>query len=205
VLALASLAALRRAERQAARIDPADPHSPWLLGNGWRLGPFAGRSLQLQANDTFHTIRVQYREDGYDLTIAGRSKPVSGTLSGDDALTARIGEVQTGARAIFDGGAMTLFSDGEEYSFVIVDPYRPAARRSADAGHLLSPMPGVVVSVAAEAGQKVSKGTVLVVVEAMKMEHAIAAPRDGLVKALNVAAGDRVAAGEELVVLEAIA
>jgi 3-methylcrotonyl-CoA carboxylase alpha subunit len=100
---------------------------------------------------------------------------------------------------------MTLFSDGEDYSIVMIDPYRPAADRIADAGHLLSPMPGVVVAVAAEAGQKVSKGAVLVVVEAMKMEHSITAPRDGLVKVLNVAAGDRVAAGEELVVLEAVA
>ncbi len=139
------------------------------------------------------------------MLIAGRSIPVSGNLSGDGALTARIGEVQVQARAIFDGGRMTLFSDGEDYSFDIVDPYLPATGRTADAGHLLSPMPGVVVSVAAEAGQKVSKGAVLVVIEAMKMEHSITAPRDGLVEALNVAAGDRVAAGEELVVLEAVA
>ncbi len=50
VLALASLAALRRAEREAARIDPADPHSPWMLSNGWRLGTFAAATLQLQTN-----------------------------------------------------------------------------------------------------------------------------------------------------------
>jgi len=205
VLALASLAGLRRAERQGATADPADPHSPWLLGNGWRLGPFAGRTLQLQANQTTHKIAVQYRDAGYDMTISGNTIPVSGMLSGDGALTARIGDVRIAARAIFDGAAMTLFSDGEDYSFVVADPYRPATDRTADEGHLLSPMPGVVVSVAAEAGQKVAKGAVLVVVEAMKMEHAIAAPRDGLVKALNVAAGDRVAAGEELVVLEAVA
>ena len=205
VLALASLAALRRAERQAAHIDPADPHSPWALANGWRLGSFTAQTLQLQTNGVVHKIGIQYREAGYDMLIAGRSIAVSGSLAGDGALTARIGEAQLQARAIFDSGGMTLFINGEDYSIIIVDPYRPAAGRAADEGHLLSPMPGVVVAVAAEAGQKVSKGSILVVVEAMKMEHTITAPRDGLVKALNVAAGDRVAAGEELVVLEAVA
>jgi biotin carboxyl carrier protein len=63
-------------------------------------------------------------------------------------------------------------------------------------------MPGVVVAVAAAEDQKVSKGTALVVIEAMKMEHTITAPYDGLVKNLKVKAGDRVATGEELVVLE---
>ena len=205
VLAMASLAALRRDERQTTRIASADPHSPWLLSTGWRLGAYANRLLVLKTGDAIHEIAIQYRDGGYGMVIAGKSISVSGTLTSDGALTARLGDMELKARAIFEGDTLSLFSGGEEYTIGIVDPYRPAANRAIDAGHLLSPMPGVVVSVSAAAGQKVLKGTVLVVVEAMKMEHAIVAPRDGTVQEVKVELGDRVAAGDELVVLELLA
>ena len=52
-------------------------------------------------------------------------------------------------------------------------------------------MPGKVVAGSVEAGQSVSRGQTLVTLEAMKMEHALAAPFDGVVETLSVAAGDQ--------------
>ncbi len=66
-------------------------------------------------------------------------------------------------------------------------------------GRLTSPMPGTVVRVLVEAGQTVAKDTPLLVLEAMKMEHTIAAPADGTVESLPFAVGDRVEEGVELV------
>jgi len=51
-------------------------------------------------------------------------------------------------------------------------------------------------------GQEVTAGAVLVVLEAMKMEHSLLAPWDGRVKTVNVKAGDRVEEGADLVLLE---
>ncbi|MBA4353311.1 MAG: methylcrotonoyl-CoA carboxylase, partial [Novosphingobium sp.] len=59
-------------------------------------------------------------------------------------------------------------------------------------GAILSPMPGKVISVDVEAGQSVAKGQKLLVLEAMKMEHALTAPFDGVVAELNVVAGAQV-------------
>jgi 3-methylcrotonyl-CoA carboxylase alpha subunit len=64
-------------------------------------------------------------------------------------------------------------------------------------------MPGKVVSFAVKAGDKVSKGQPLAVMEAMKMEHTIAAPADGVVQELLYAPGDQVAEGAELLKLSA--
>ena len=63
-------------------------------------------------------------------------------------------------------------------------------------------MPGRVVSVHCAAGEAVSAGDRLAVLEAMKMEHTLVAPRDGVVAELLVAAGDQVEAGAALVRLE---
>jgi len=100
---------------------------------------------------------------------------------------------------------MTLFVDGRDYCFTIMDPRQPRDERVADVGHLASPMPGLVVSVTAKVGASVERGTPLVVIEAMKMEHAVTAPRAGRVQSVNVAVGDQVMTGAELVVLEAVA
>lgn len=76
----------------------------------------------------------------------------------------------------------------------------PAAR--AVAGGLVAPMPGVVASVAVSKGTQVGEGQLLVIVEAMKMEHRLSAPRAGRVVEVPVAVGDQVASGDLLVVLD---
>jgi propionyl-CoA carboxylase alpha chain len=69
------------------------------------------------------------------------------------------------------------------------------------AGSLLAPMPAAVVSVAVEAGQHVTRGDVVMVLEAMKMQHTIAAPTDGVVSELDVGAGAQVESGAVLAVI----
>jgi propionyl-CoA carboxylase alpha chain len=66
---------------------------------------------------------------------------------------------------------------------------------------IISPMPGLVVTVEAQVGQEVKAGESVAIVEAMKMQNIIRAERDGVVKAVNVAAGASVAADEVLVEL----
>ena len=69
-------------------------------------------------------------------------------------------------------------------------------------GSLRAPMPGSVVRVLAQPGDVVGAGDVLVVLEAMKMEHPVRSPHPGVVGEVRVVAGDQVEAGSILVVLE---
>jgi 3-methylcrotonyl-CoA carboxylase alpha subunit len=66
---------------------------------------------------------------------------------------------------------------------------------------LTTPLPGVVVQVSVEVGQKVAAGAVLMVIEAMKMEHTITAPYEGVVQAVHFRRGDRVPEESELLEL----
>jgi pyruvate carboxylase len=80
-----------------------------------------------------------------------------------------------------------------------------AARPKAESGnpnHVAAPMPGVVASVGAVAGQSVKEGDLLLTIEAMKMETGIHADRDAVVKAVHVSAGGQIDAKDLLVELE---
>jgi propionyl-CoA carboxylase alpha chain len=75
-------------------------------------------------------------------------------------------------------------------------------KKKADTSKLIvSPMPGLVVSVDAKQGQEVKAGEGVAVVEAMKMQNIIRAERDGVVAKINVAAGASVAADEVMIEL----
>src|SRR5581483_7338465 len=77
----------------------------------------------------------------------------------------------------------------------------PSSEIEETSGSLHAPMPGKVVSVDVSVGDTVRKGQTLVVLEAMKMEHAIGSPDEGTVHEVKVAAGDQVERGALLVVV----
>jgi biotin carboxyl carrier protein len=70
-----------------------------------------------------------------------------------------------------------------------------------EAGSLLAPMPGSVVRVEVGEGQRVTASATVVVLEAMKMQHAVRAPADGIVASIQVAAGEQVDSGQVLAVV----
>jgi acetyl-CoA/propionyl-CoA carboxylase biotin carboxyl carrier protein len=79
---------------------------------------------------------------------------------------------------------------------------RSARSAGAGDGRVTAPMPGTVIEVRVEAGERVESHQPLVVLEAMKMEQVVTAPYDGGVRTVDVGVGDRVASGAVLVVLE---
>jgi 3-methylcrotonyl-CoA carboxylase alpha subunit len=99
-------------------------------------------------------------------------------------------------------GHVTVFERGVAYSFGLRDPLDAAEAELGQSGDLRAPMPGLVKLVRATAGDEVVRGQPLLVLEAMKMEHAIAAPRDGKVAEI-VAEGAQVSDGTVLVRFEA--
>jgi 3-methylcrotonyl-CoA carboxylase alpha subunit len=96
-----------------------------------------------------------------------------------------------------------VFLDGESWRLAEIDPLAPPAGIDAAAGRLSAPMPGRVTRLFVEPGDRIGRGEPLVVIEAMKMEHTLAAPADGVVAAVRCAVGDLVEEGAELIALAA--
>lgn len=78
---------------------------------------------------------------------------------------------------------------------------KPANDQAAAAGSVRAPMPGTVLQVGVSKGDQVTKGQMLLVLEAMKMENEILAPGDGVVEDVLVTQGISVNAGDVLIVL----
>jgi len=101
----------------------------------------------------------------------------------------------------FDGGSV-LFVDGEAWQFSRPRADDIARGDALSDGAIVAPMPGRIVSVAVSAGDVVTKGQRLLVLEAMKMEQGLAAPFDGLVAEINATEGAQVSEGALLVRIE---
>ena len=198
---LAAIAAV--ATTPVVAIDVRDPHSPWQMQDGWRIGGPALRLLPLQHGERQHTLHVQARPDGWQVqrddeparVVTGRF--AQGQL--DVALDA--GRWRAGVQR--EGNQVYLFTAQGQQRFVVHDPVGESEQSTADAGSLLAPMPGKIVATLVEAGSTVTRGTPLVVLEAMKMEHTLAAPADGIVHGYRAKAGEQVADGAVLVDFEA--
>jgi len=198
---LAAIAAV--ATTPVATVDVRDPHSPWQMQDGWRIGGPALRLLPLQHGERQHTLHVQARPDGWQVqrddeparVVTGRF--AQGQL--DVALDA--GRWRAGVQR--EGNQVYLFTAQGQQRFVVHDPVGESEQSTADAGSLLAPMPGKIVATLVEAGSTVTRGTPLVVLEAMKMEHTLAAPADGIVHGYRAKAGEQVADGAVLVDFEA--
>jgi 3-methylcrotonyl-CoA carboxylase alpha subunit len=87
---------------------------------------------------------------------------------------------------------------------VLRDLLAPPAGVETAKSRLAAPMPGKILAVHVAPGASVKRGQLLLVLEAMKMEHAITAPADGVVEAVNFAAGDVVDEGALLIAFAAL-
>ena len=147
------------------------------------------------------TVTAHYRRGGMVLDLPGGSRSADAVPT-EAGLRLALDGLQRPVEIERDGAALNITVDGVTTSLWIEDPLAAAAAESAGPGRLTAPMPGKVVAVAVKVGDAVRRGERLIVLEAMKMEHSIAAPADGIVAELRYAAGDLVEEGAELVRLE---
>jgi propionyl-CoA carboxylase alpha chain len=165
---------------------------------GHRGIPVAWRNVVAQPQRTeFEGVTVEWfgGRDGYAVdgpTVVAAS-PTEVTLE--------TGGLRTTYQVAVDGAAVDVDSPYGHVRLSRVPRFVDPADQVAS-GSLLAPMPGTVISVAVEAGQQVSAGQTVLVLEAMKMQHTVSAPVAGVVTEIDVKPGAQVAAGEVLAVVE---
>ena len=195
-----------RAEHNMLRFAPS----------GWRnLRTMGQRQIWLHDEDEQHVEYVIGRYDEADVMVGPWPEPTAdGSLAPDERRRVSVRFLRRSA------GEQALEVDGRRHvvsTSVVADVVETASRAGSmtwcreprfvaheateDGGGPHSPLPGTVIAVHVEAGQAVSEGQLLMVVEAMKMEHRITASSDAVVTEVLFGTGDRVDQGDLLVAL----
>jgi 3-methylcrotonyl-CoA carboxylase alpha subunit len=195
----------------------------WRARAGGRYEIFVGGLLSEQVSQP-----TAWRESSGSPRVAQPRQvalPVPSSSSGHSEKVARdrVSEIQVQAELLaVEGEHIRVALDGVQRNFLITVvgedfyvhsalgagafrklPRYPEHQTAADAGSANSPMPGVVLKVLVEAGQAVTRGEALLILEAMKMEHTLRAAVDGLVEAILVKPGEVVAPGQVLINVKA--
>jgi len=189
----------RQSQAQEEARRSSDPYSPWHLAGGWRLNDDAHHVLRLRdpvAGEI--AVTVHFRGSGVLVDLPGASVMARGTLLGT-RLDAMLGGVRHHATFLRRGDELTLVIAGHNHTLMLANPLAEAGDGAVGSGGLTAPMPGKIVALRVAAGAAVKRGAPLLVLEAMKMEHTIAAPADGVVERLRYKVGDQVEEGAELV------
>jgi len=202
ILAVLHVLFERRDQSELSARRSSDPGSPWNLTDCWRLNDAAHQDLQFRAGEEEISVSAAPDGDAFSLTFDdGSSVKVRGEVE-NSSLHAVIGDRTARGRVVAVGNALSIFHSGEEFHLQLADPAVLAADDSAGPPAFVAPMPGKIVAVNVTANSAVSAGDTLVVLEAMKMEHAIKAPVDGRVTAVHYGVGDQVDEGVDLIAFE---
>ncbi|HXE22297.1 MAG TPA: biotin/lipoyl-containing protein, partial [Rhodoferax sp.] len=176
---------------------------PWARRDGWRAHGLATRRFEFEFHGEAVTAVLTRLHDGaLQLQVGSAAGPLTFVPVADGIGVDFAGQRQT-AKVWLNQAVAHVFCALGATQIVVIDALAHASVGQADGGRLTAPMPGKVVSFAVKPGDKISKGQALAVMEAMKMEHTIAAPADGTVEELLYAPGDQVTEGAELLRIKA--
>jgi len=183
-------------------LDTADD-DPWATSSGWRASGAAETSW-LVAGPDGEPLRIGIAGPPSAARVrVGDAEPVavSATRFPDGLQLTDAGGARTALTAV-DGATTWLHLDGATFAVTELPPVRLHDGPGAHDGDVRSPMPGAVIAVRVAPGDEVEEGQVLLVVEAMKMEHALTAPFAGTVD-LSVRTGDQVVVDQLLATVAA--
>ncbi len=190
-----------------ARLAEWTPSSndPWDQKNGFRLLGIGHEEVRWRDGEREIAVVVRRHRDGtLGLELPGGARTATVRATGEGALAIVLGGERFEARVVRRDNDYTCFFGAGGRRLRLVDPldvtqYEAAA---ADQTAVRSPLPGKIIDLKVKAGDSVSKGQALLVLEAMKMEHTLSAPADGKIRSVRYAVGEQVPEGADLVEFE---
>ena len=188
---------------QANRTATGEP-GPWDLADSYRLGGPARQHCELRIDGQDGVLWYSLQAGNRALLWSDTTQePVSVHWEAEDSGDIRVTLPHRRVTLAWasHGERLGVFADACHWEALVNHPEEQLAQTDSD-GALKAPMHGRVTSVTCKTGDKVTAGTTLAALEAMKMEHSLKAPADGTVTAVHCAEGDNVGSGDLLIEME---
>ena len=174
----------------------------WSDRGGWRMNLPALFRIRLVHDGEAHDVEFEYADDGWRCRCRGESIHVDVERRDQHRLRVEIDDEIFEVAAVRMADRVLLAQQARTWSFDLPNPAQAHDAEEADADHPRAPMSGAVVALPIAVGDTVAAGDTLVVIEAMKMEHAVTARVAGQVGEILFTVGDQVDEGDALVTLE---
>jgi len=172
------------------------------IASGWRNSIMPPQMTAFKHGGEEITVTYRARRNGgFDVSVGDTDYAVSVFADGADDTDLEINGRRVSQSLTADVDRWLVHGAGGDIEFEEL-PRFPVAGGAEFAGGLVAPMPGNVTATHVAEGDRVEEGQLLLILEAMKMEHRITAPIAGTVSQMRAAVGDQVDNGELLVVLE---
>ncbi len=178
------------------------PDSPWSQKQAWRMNGEARQTIRLLAEGEPVEVVVTGTRPVWKLELDGKSSLLQGKWLDHRQLELQLdGErLRVSVLSAKNSLAINCFADEWLFNLPVNDASGESA--AAGAGRLLAPMPGSIIALSVAVGDTVQPGQTLMVLEAMKMEHAIVASVEAKVSQIAFGPGDQVEEGQVLILLE---
>ena len=195
VLAIAALAQLGIL-RSSTTLDP------WFSLVGWRGWGFAKLHTTLFRHGEKFEVNIHVlSRNKFNVIIDGNSVVLSISNLSEDKGEVKIRNSNFAVKSMSFGEFLTVIVDADQYDFSIPIRASEVDGLETSDGHILSELPGLIKLLPVKNGQSISKGDVLVVLEAMKMEHTILATKDCRISEIHVHEGQQVAERSRLLTI----
>jgi len=198
IIALMCFALIQQQEKKSTNIKnlSQDYFSPWFN----HKQPFF---LSFWWKDQAFQILIKPLENAYQFEWHNFLFIAKAEWQDEHHLSLNINNHKTQGIVYTQGSQIFIFKEGKQWLFSLENPGR-SDQKSQDTGSLQAPMPGTLVEVYVKPGQTVIAGERLLIIEAMKMEHALQAPHAGKIQTVFYKPGDKVAEGVQLISLKPI-
>ncbi len=188
--------------RQSREVGSRERKSPWSLHADFGTPTQRRyRAWYRHENEQPQHLEFSYKKDQF--TFEQPDIQFSARLTDCAEMKVDHPRIDGPVTCVRTGSTLYLHANGNHHRIEIMDRHRPAQGITRHFDDLLNaPLSGIVVDVRVECNQNVTEGQILMIIEAMKMEHSIVAPSDGIVQDIYCGKGERVAENSPLLKFE---
>jgi len=181
-----------------------DQVSPWHARDGWRIAGGARTTLVFEFESEEQPVNVEYVpgcKSSFKIGIGDVKQRIDVSFAENGKIELDGPEGRWMARVDHDGGDRFVSVGMHAYRLTKVDPFDADFTEGEGGDQIKAPMPGKVIALNVQSGDKVKRGDAVAIVEAMKMEHTLNAPRDAVIDQVTASVGDQVEEGRVLIAL----
>jgi 3-methylcrotonyl-CoA carboxylase alpha subunit len=180
----------------------AEAHSPWRTAGWMPVGRRQRTFVFRHAQGTEHGIRLHYGNGRATWSIGEREFTFTFLTTADGGFDLTLDGMKSHMFAVIEGRELYLRTRNGRFELHWVDPFGGDDEEQIGEDKIVAPLPGTVVALLAEVGEKLEKGAPILTLEVMKMEQTLRAPFAGVLKAIKCKVGDIVGEGVELAEIE---